>query len=146
MVKKEINKFEGEYSFLSNFYPHVVKYNDVEYKSVEHAYQDAKVLKDTEHKAIQNASTPGEAKKLARSFNLRPDWDIIKDGIMYELLIIKFSYSYMAEKLLATKDAILIEGNWWGDEYWGMCKGVGQNKLGCFLMLIREELKNGAVQ
>ena len=44
-------------------------------------------------------------------------------------------------KLLDTGDAILIEGNDWGDRYWGVCDGVGQNKLGLILMGLRKKMK-----
>ena len=46
----------------------------------------------------------------------------------------------LQKKLLETDDAILIEGNTWGDTYWGMCAGIGENKLGQLLMKIREEI------
>ena len=39
---------------------------------------------------------------------------------------------------MATEDAELIEGNWWKDTYWGICDGVGENRLGQMLMWIRD--------
>jgi hypothetical protein len=42
--------------------------------------------------------------------------------------------------LLATKGHDLAEGNWWGDTFWGTCKGTGHNHLGKILMDIRSEL------
>jgi predicted NAD-dependent protein-ADP-ribosyltransferase YbiA (DUF1768 family) len=50
----------------------------------------------------------------------------------------KFMDPILAVKLLGTGDAILIEGNGWGDTYWGVCKGAGLNKLGLILMETRE--------
>ena len=44
--------------------------------------------------------------------------------------------------LLKTGDAMLIEGNTWGDRIWGQVNGVGENNLGKILMRIREELKD----
>lgn len=44
-------------------------------------------------------------------------------------------------KLLDTGDAILIDGNDWGDRYWGVCDEVGQNKLGLILMGLRKKMK-----
>lgn len=41
---------------------------------------------------------------------------------------------------LATGDAILIEGNTWGDRFWGVCEGFGQNHLGHVLMRVRVQL------
>ena len=45
----------------------------------------------------------------------------------------------LMEKLIATGNAELIEGNWWKDTYWGVCDGIGENKLGKILMQIRKE-------
>ena len=90
---------------------------------------------------IANAKTPGEAKKLARKLPIRPDWEEVKDQIMLDLVRIKFSKSGLKKALLATGDAELIEGNTWNDTYWGVCKGVGQNKLGKILMQVRKELR-----
>lgn len=44
-------------------------------------------------------------------------------------------------KLLATRDRMLIEGNDWGDTFWGMVDGEGENNLGKILMRVREEIK-----
>ena len=54
----------------------------------------------------------------------------------------------LREKLLATGDAELIEGNTWRDMTWGAVwnkdKGrwVGKNNLGRILMKVRDELKS----
>ena len=64
---------------------------------------------------------------------------------MYACLKSKFQNAEMREKLLATEDAILIEGNNHGDRYWGMVNGEGQNKLGKLLMRIRSEIEHADV-
>ena len=46
----------------------------------------------------------------------------------------------LKEKLLATGDAYLEEGNTWGDRIWGVYQGQGENRLGKILMKIRKEL------
>ena len=51
----------------------------------------------------------------------------------------------LLDKLLATGDAELVEGNTWGDQVWGVCDGVGENHLGKTLMRIRSELRNKGV-
>ena len=43
--------------------------------------------------------------------------------------------------LIATGDSILIEGNTWGDQFWGQVSGNGKNQLGLILMDIRKKLK-----
>jgi hypothetical protein len=47
----------------------------------------------------------------------------------------------LKQLLLATGDKELIEGNTWGDTFWGVCNGIGQNHLGKILMAKRTELK-----
>ena len=85
---------------------------------------------------------PSDAKRLGRHVPLREDWNSIKEQIMYEICKAKFTQNPdLAEKLLETGDAELIEGNWWHDTTWGMCNGEGQNLLGKILMRVREEIK-----
>lgn len=72
------------------------------------------------------------------------DWNSVKKYIlMKELLKKKFDNAHpdLQQKLLATKDEELVEGNTWKDTCWGVCNGVGQNRLGKLLMEIRSELK-----
>lgn len=130
---KIISKFRGEYAFLSNFYI----LNDG--KSVEHYYQAAKCNNLKDYITILNASTPAEAKRLSKQIEIRQDWGNIKLVVMEQLLIKKFSDPILAEKLVNTLDYQLIEGNEWGDKFWGVCNGVGYNHLGRLLMKIRDE-------
>ena len=44
--------------------------------------------------------------------------------------------------LLATGEEYLVEGNTWGDKYWGVCGGIGLNHLGKLLMQVRDELES----
>lgn len=84
----------------------------------------------------------GQAKKLGRQVTLRPDWEQIKDSVMEEVIHWKFKCNKdLAEALINTGDAILIEGNTWNDRYWGVCRGTGQNKLGKILMKERDRLR-----
>ena len=86
---------------------------------------------------------PNKAKSLGRKVHLRPDWDQVKDQIMYEICKCKFTQNPTLKlMLIKTSDQELIEGNYWKDTYWGVCKGIGQNKLGKILMRLREELRN----
>lgn len=123
----------GDHSFLSNFYPHGNW-------TVEHHYQAAKTDDPIWAARIINANTPGQAKKLGRKAPMRPTWDSEKNVVMLSLLRIKFLWPDLAAALIATGDATLIEGNHWGDTYWGVCKGVGENHLGRLLMQVRSEL------
>ena len=79
--------------------------------------------------------------------SLRPDWEKVKDGVMLDILRIKFSKPDLKQMLLDTGDAYLIEGTTWHDNYWGnctcdRCKNItGKNMLGKTLMQVRAELK-----
>lgn len=147
-----INSFEGSFEFLSNFYPAPVKLFDIaamsgeEYPTVEHAFQAAKTDDLAERVAILRAPTPGRAKRLGQRVKKRADWEQVKEAVMLRLLRQKFHHAALRAKLLATGDAVLIEGNWWGDTYWGICKGRGQNRLGALLMQVRKEIVDAAGQ
>lgn len=129
-----ISGFEGKYRFLSNFVG-----------GVENKFQAAKTDDLDVREWVLSAPTPGEAKRRGRSFRMkrvmRSDWDRKKDEIMDLLVAEKFSQEPYRSQLLATGDEELIEDNWWGDQYWGVCQGEGQNKLGKILMKIRNELR-----
>jgi ribA/ribD-fused uncharacterized protein len=85
---------------------------------------------------------PSEAKKLGRRVNLRKDWEAVKVKIMEELVRAKFTQNPdLVDKLLATGDAHLEEGNTWGDRIWGTVNDSGANRLGIILMQIRAEIK-----
>lgn len=137
---KRIDSFEGEYEFLSNFYPIKVEYEGVEYNTSEHAYQSYKTLDEHKRLYIASAHSAYEAKKRGNNVEIRKDWDDIKIEIMRGILKEKFKHPDMKQKLIDTGDAELIEGNWWGDTFWGTCNGKGQNWLGKLLMEIRKEL------
>lgn len=142
-----ITKFEGRYSFLSNFYAAQTVYDGLRYPTSEHAYQAAKSLDDADKIAILQASTPDDCKKLGRQIKIRPDWEEIKDDVMYEIVKNKFRNPGLATKLLRTGDEQLCEGNYWHDNYWGACECPKcrllprRNQLGKTLMRVREELK-----
>jgi ribA/ribD-fused uncharacterized protein len=135
---EEINQFKGEHAFLSNFFIVQVTMDGVTYPSVENAYQAAKTFESRTEFAH---CTPGEAKRMGQQVDLRSDWENVKDRVMFHLLEKKFQSPYLRKKLVATHPRKLVEGNWWGDEYWGRCRGKGQNKLGQMLMKLRERYR-----
>ena len=138
-----ISNFHGDNFFLSNFFPAPVIYDGETYPTVEHAFQAAKTLDREQRKGIRVAETPAKAKQMGKVVTLRPDWDQERLATMLELLRQKFSQPELRQKLLATDDAELIEGNTWGDRFWGceLVDGqwVGQNYLGKLLMQVRKE-------
>ena len=140
-----IDRFSGEYAFLSNYYPSVIVWGDdeEEFPTVEHFFQAMKTWSIEEHEAIRTAYCPGDAKKLGRRCTLREDWDEVKNNFMLTGLRKKFEDPVLRQKLIDTGDEFLVEGNTWHDTYWGVCEGKGRNMLGTLLMQVREELKNG---
>lgn len=136
-----IEEFRGEYRWLSNFWYSPVELDGVIYPSTEHAYQAAKTHDPAWREKIRNASDFKQAKHLGYKVPLREDWEQIKLDVMHKLLKQKFKPgSDLADKLLATKGRKLVEGNTWGDTYWGVCRGKGENHLGKLLMRVRDEL------
>ena len=134
-----IESFSGEYRFLSNFYP-VENYLDgVTYPTVENAYQAAKTLDLEKRKEFLHAP-PGLAKRLGQRLELRPDWDSVKMSVMTQLNEQKYMHPDLREKLCDTYPQDIVEGNTWGDTFWGVCNGKGSNHLGKILMAIRMQL------
>ena len=139
-----IDSFRGEHDYLSNFYSCPVEYDGLTYQNTEAAFQAAKCVDRNEREKFVSLS-PGQAKKLGRKVDLREDWETVKIDVMRDVLKSKFSLnSELREKLIATGDVELIEGNHWNDRFWGVCRGKGQNHLGKLLMELREILKKSS--
>ena len=61
--------------------------------------------------------------------------------IMVDLNLQKYTDVKLGTMLLESEEAYLEETNHWGDVYWGVCNGIGENKLGKLLMDIRDDLR-----
>ena len=151
-MKDKIDSFIEEYRFLSNFWPVTIRYEDIIYPSVEHAYQAQKTDHEGVRQEIANLETAGKAKRFGEDLKLlcqiRSDWsDELRILHMTALVEIKFSLSNpeLAQQLIATGDAELIEGNNWDDTFFGVCDGQGENHLGKILMSTRQKL-NDSIQ
>lgn len=144
-MQKIITSFSGEYAFLSNFYPCILRHDGYTFTTLEHAFQAAKAVDTYTKQLIAEAETPGKAKRIGRRCQMRQDWELIKNQVMLDLLRQKFAHgTILAEKLDKTGDAILVEGNSWHDNYWGSCtcnkcKNDGMNTLGQLLIKVRDE-------
>lgn len=154
----EITSFNGDFRWLSNFYPLNKKYlvrleDDVlpdVYPTVEHAYQAAKfddpVIRS---RFLPTTLTAGQAKRLGgnRLFvnDMRGDWFDVRVEVMTDLLQQKFQDPGLRELLCMTGSAEIIEGNNWHDNFWGDCHCSqcatidGKNILGDILMTLRSE-------
>lgn len=139
-----ILEFQGEYRFLSNFWPAKVELDGVIYPSVEHAYQAAKTTSVDDRNFIIASPTPGIAKQRSKEIVKRPEWEFVKLGIMWELVTKKFIHYKLRKQLLAIRGIYLREGNTWHDNFWGVCTcarcgSSGRNYLGRILMNIRDK-------
>lgn len=134
----DIDSFDGKDRFLSNFYPAPVTYEGLRFPTVEHAFQAAKTTDVILRQVIARLPTPGLAKKHGRVLMLRAGWDNMRLDVMRMLLAQKFSDPTLRARLVATAPAKLVEGNTWGDRFWGVCQGIGENHLGRLLMEIRD--------
>jgi ribA/ribD-fused uncharacterized protein len=130
-------QFQGEFRFLSNFW----WYGDG--TTVEHQYQAEKTFDPEQRELVLRCAMPGDAKRAGRFVSIRPDWEDIKIEVMLNLLRRKFAYgTALTTDLLNTRGMQLIEGNYRGDDFWGvdLNTGRGDNVLGQLLMLVRREL------
>ena len=144
-MDKVIDSFRDENFYLSNFYETQVTYGGITYGNNEAAFQAQKCEYPAEREVFATLN-PSEAKKKGRRVKLRPDWESVKMKLMYDIVWAKFTqHPDLAEKLLATGDAVLEEGNNWNDRIWGVVweNGVkkGSNLLGQILMLVRQRLQ-----
>lgn len=134
-----ISEFKGSYYFLSNFFPWTISVEGDTYKTVEHAYQALKTEDEAWRAKIRDAETPSIAKRLGRQAPMRANWNMVRIDIMRHLLEQKFEGGIMLRGLMDTRGSLLVEGNYWGDTFWGQCPvGNGENHLGKLLMEIRD--------
>jgi predicted NAD-dependent protein-ADP-ribosyltransferase YbiA (DUF1768 family) len=62
--------------------------------------------------------------------------------MMLDLLRQKFADPALGCLLVATGQRPLVELNDWGDTFWGQVDGIGENRLGVLLELVRLELSD----
>lgn len=147
----KIDRFSGRWHFLSNFYPCDIFHEGIHYPSVEHFYVAMKFndeqLIDGKYyttgdlrELISKIDSPGKVKKIGKKIKLRKDWKSKKLNFMNWAIREKFKDPKLSELLISTGDLEIIEGNYWGDTYWGVCDGQGENNLGKILMKVRDEL------
>ena len=141
-----ISSFSGSYAFLSNFAPSPIRgvRSRLVYPTAEHAYQAMKSADPLAWAEAAALATPGKAKRWGQRIPLRPRWDAMKVLIMTRVVRAKFRQNLALQTLLlATGDQELVEGNTWGDRFWGTCDGVGLNHLGRILMATRDRARLG---
>ena len=141
---KNIKGFFGDYRFLSNYHVCSVYFDGQAYGSSEAAYQAAKT-EDTELRRSFICFSPSDAKKMGKTIIVRNGWNSMRYDVMSSIVFDKFYRNTdLREKLIATENKYLSEENHWGDIFWGICDGKGENNLGKILMGVREfwKIKN----
>jgi ribA/ribD-fused uncharacterized protein len=137
---------EEPYGCFSNFSSHGFALDGVWWPTSEHYFQAQKFAGTPYADQIRQTKSPMIAARLGRSrkYPLRSDWLDVKDAIMREAVLHKFtSNPGIRDVLLTTGDAMLVE-NAPGDYYWGCgADGSGRNMLGQILVDVREVLRVG---
>lgn len=132
-----------EYGEFSNFAAFPIRLKKKRWLTSEHYFQAQKFKDPLHQERIRKAKTPMIAARLGRDRKkkLRPDWESVKCNVMREAVMAKFSqHEELAELLLGTGDAKLVE-NTANDDYWGDgSDGRGKNMLGRILMQVRKQL------
>jgi len=138
-----VNEPYGEFS---NFSPHPLRLKDQVWPTSEHYFQAQKFAGTEHEEVVRQAKSPMVAARMGRSRArpLRPDWELVKDDIMREVLHAKFTqHPRLRSLLVQTGDAELIEQTK-NDSYWADGgDGTGKNRLGQLLMELRTKLRSG---
>jgi ribA/ribD-fused uncharacterized protein len=140
----EFYSTRDEYGCFSNFDSSPIMLKGKSWPTAEHYFQAQKFAESEYQEAIRQAKSPMIAARLGRSRKqpLRPDWESVKDAVMREAVLAKFTqHEALRAILLGTGDALLVEHTA-NDSYWGDGgDGHGKNKLGKILMSVRDELR-----
>jgi N-glycosidase YbiA len=151
-VIKFQNIQSDSFSCFGNSYEYNFKYRDMEWPTVEHAFQALKFYHGKSNTTfetfmkIKNAPSAQVAKQISLSASdVRGDWNdldgeyTVKDLFMFEILEAKFR-GPLKQKLLSTsgKELQFVDSQ---DSYWGIgYDGEGRNMLGILLMQLRDRL------
>jgi ribA/ribD-fused uncharacterized protein len=132
---------------FSNFARYPIRLHGKTWPTSEHYFQAQKYAGTPREEEIRQAKIPSEAARLGRDrkLRLRPDWESVKDAVMREAVLAKFTqHDELRKLLLGTGEATLVEHTE-NDSYWGDGgDGSGRNMLGRILMEVREELRRQA--
>lgn len=145
MSEIKFYRTKEKHGYLSNFYKSPFIYGDKEWPTVEHFFQASKFIDKVAKELIRVMPSPMGAAIYGRNNNvyeLRKDWDKVKNKIMYTGVYQKFVQNHdLRKKLLATEKRLIIEHTA-NDSYWADGgDGSGLNYLGLTLMKVRERIR-----
>lgn len=133
-----IKVFRDKHLFLSPRSKTRVEFGGFVYNTVEAAYQASKTEEVDLRKALRSLSG-AEAAQVGKLIKPPKAWFAQRVVIMGDLLWQKFGQDPDRCRLLETDDEEIVRENDWGDTFWGVCKGVGENIYGKLVMEIRGE-------
>jgi len=146
-IASVIDRFIGPYEFLNNYYPCEIHTNDgLIFYSSEAYYQACKLKNPKERVKFAEIKDPQKAHDLGKKISLRSDWMIVRAIAMDFVVMEKFyQNAELAQKLIDTNPATLINGNFNNDSYWGKIPvpvgksnvWYGENHLGQILENLR---------
>jgi N-glycosidase YbiA len=132
------------YGCFSNFAPYPVEIDGQIWPTTEHYYQAQKFADPAYRERIRLEKHPSAAKGLGNSDKqpIRPDWDAVRVDVMRQAVCAKLAqHPEVAEALLSTGDAVLVEHSA-KDPFWtDGGDGSGENTFGRLLMALRAELR-----
>lgn len=137
----EFYRISEPFGCFSNFYPAKFVLDGLVWNTSEHYFQAQKFVGSNLFEQIKNAPNPMTAAKLGRSraFQIREDWEDIKDSVMRKCVYAKFTQNPdILAVLLSTYGQELVERTT-DDYYWGCGSNrTGKNRLGQILMEVRD--------
>lgn len=136
---------EIPYGVFGNFdTKHPITLKGKVWPSTEHYFQAQKFAGTKYEEAVRLTAKPRDAAAMGRdrSLPLRSDWEQVKDNVMRESVMAKFTqYPDLGQLLMDTGTAELVEHTT-NDSYWADGgDGTGKNMLGKILMEVRIDLR-----
>jgi N-glycosidase YbiA len=132
------------YGCFSNLSPHGVQLAGDWWPTVEHYFQAQKFVGTRYEEMIRCTEDPYFVADVGKwqQLPLRPDWEQVKDDVMYRAVLCKFeTHADIRQILLSTGNEFIVE-NAPDDFYWGCGHdGSGKNRLGQILMGVRNVLR-----
>lgn len=126
----------GEYGCFSNFSVHPIRLKGKTWPTVEHYFQGQKFPGTEYESRARKAKSPAIAARLGRdrSLPLRRDWQKVKDNIMFDAVLAKFTqHPDIRGILLSTGDEELVEhtasDSYWGDVSLVACRRISDQEF-----------------